>query len=356
MMKKRNMLKILSLLISMTLLFSVIGCSQTPEEPETGADTGTEQEADKEEVADESDDKDYDIDSIGIGTASIGGALYAFGGGFVNVWNSIGINGSAEVTGGSVHNVNLIQAGELDSALISQGAAYQGWEGIGLFEGQEPAKKLRTALPLHPAFIHGWTTDEDVNSYADLADKIICGGPAGGTSDEYSKEILEILNVPAKKFVNAAFADSTNMLRDSLVDVFVSSMGAPGSGAAEAASSLNAKIIGVNFDDADKVIAERPFYTKMELPANTYPNQTEPVETIVDVNAYFFSADVPEDVVYDFVKASYEQIDELILSFAGADAMTYENVQALVLPLHPGAYKYYEEMGVDVPEAAMPID
>lgn len=351
-MKKQNMYKILSLLISMVLLISVVGCAKEPAKTDGGADKGKTEDV----ASDKGKDQAKEVTSMGIGTASIGGALYAFGGGFVNVWNSIGVAGSAEVTGGSVHNVNLIQAGEVGSALISQGAAYQGWEGKGLFEGQEPADKLRTALPLHPAFIHGWTTDDSVNSYADLADKTICGGPAGGTSDEYNKEILEILNIPAKKFVNAAFADSSNMLRDNLVDVFVSSMGAPGSGAAECASSLDARIIGVNFDDADKVIAERPFYSKMLLPADTYPNQPEPVETIVDVNAYFFSADVPEDVVYDFVKAAYEQIDDLILAFAGADAMTYENVQALVIPLHKGAYKYYKEMGVDVPEAAMPID
>lgn len=343
-MKRRKVLRLLGLFISIILVLSLIGCGKEP--------TSTDQE--QEEVQDK--DKEQTITSMGIGTASVGGALYAFGGGFVNVWNSIGVTASAEVTGGSVHNVNLIQAGELGSALISQGAAYQGWEGTGLFEGQEPAKKLRTALPLHPSFIHGWTLDKDINSYADLGGKIVCGGPAGGTSDEYSKEILEILDVPVNKFVNAAFADSPNMLRDNLVDVFVSSMGAPASATSECASTLGAKIIGVNSEDADKIIRERPFYSKMALPANTYAGQTEPVETIVDVNAYFFSADIPEDVVYEFVKAAYEQIDDLILAFAGAESMTYENVKTLALPLHKGAYKYYKEMGVDIPEAAMPID
>lgn len=351
-MKKQNVLKILSLLISMILLLSVVACTKQP--ASTDDSQGEEEQGQEEQDKDDGEAKA--ITSMGIGTASVGGALYAFGGGFVNVWNSIGISASAEVTGGSVHNVNLIQAGELGSALISQGAAYQGWEGTGLFEGQEPAKKLRTALPLHPSYIHGWTLDESVNSYADLSGKIVCGGPAGGTSDEYSKEILEILDVPVDKFVNASFSDSPNMLRDNLVDVFVSSMGVPAGATAECASTLGAKIIGVTSDDADKIIKERPFYTKMTIPADSYAGQTEPVETIADVNAYFFSADIPEDVVYEFVKAAYEQIDDLILTFAGAEAMTYENVKTLALPLHKGAYKYYKEMGVDIPEAAMPID
>jgi TRAP transporter TAXI family solute receptor len=334
---RKSHLKLLGLLISLVLILTLIGC--TGEETPVGED-----------------EEEETITSMGIGTASVGGALYALGGGFVNVWNSLGVAASAEVTGGSVHNTNLIQAGEIGSALISQGAAYQGWEGIGLFEGQEPAKKLRTALPLHASFIHGWTNDDSINSYGDFGGKIVCGGPAGGTSDEYSKEILEILDVPVKSFVNTAFADSPNMLRDGMVDVFVSSMGVPASATAECASTLGSRIIGVSPEEAEKVLAEVPFYAIMSIPANTYAGQTEPVETLADVNAYFFSVDIPEDVVYNFVKASYEQIDDLEQSFAGVKDMTLENVKNLRLPLHKGAYKYYQEMGVEIPEAAMPID
>jgi len=337
---KRNHQRFFSFLISVVLVLALVGC------------TGGEETADNGNGGDEAGT----ITSIGIGTASVGGALYALGGGFVNVWNSIGVTASAEVTGGSVHNVNLIQSGEIGSALISQGAGYQGWEGIGLFEGEEPAKKLRTALPLHASFIHGWTNDDSINSYSDFGGKIVCGGPAGGTSDEYSKEILEILDVPVKEFVNTAFADSPNMLRDGMVDVFVSSMGVPASATAECASTLGSKIIGVSREEAEKVMEKVPFYALMTIEPNTYDGQTEPVETLADVNAYMFSVDIPEDVVYEFVKASYEQIEDLERAFAGVKDMTLENVKNLRLPLHKGAYRYYQEMGVEIPEAAMPID
>ena len=354
---KKKVLKALCLFISLTLLLGVVGCTSAPA---TTTQEPSKTEAPKIETpkteAPKTEAPKQTIKSMGIGTASIGGALYALGGGFVNVWNSIGVTASAEVTGGSVHNVNLIQAGDLGSALISQGAAYQGWEGVGLFEGQEPAKKLRTALPLHPSFIHGWTLDKNINSYSDFGGKVVCGGPAGGTSDEYSKEILNILGVPVKQFVNTAFSDASNMLRDGMVDVFTSSMGAPAGATAECASTLGAKIIGVSEKEAEIVMAKVPFYAKMDIPANTYDGQTEPLPTIADVNAYFFSSDVPEDVVYEFVKAAYAQVADLEQAFAGVKDMTLENVKNLRLPLHKGAYKYYQEMGVEVLEAAMPID
>lgn len=344
-MKRNSLIKVISLSLVIMLIFGLVGCSSSKPEPvenEPGGEEETKPEA--------------TITSMSIGTASVGGALYAFGGGFVNVWNSLGISASAEVTGGSVHNCNLIQSGEIGSALISQGAAYQSWTGTGLFDGQEPNKELRAALPLHPSFIHGWTLDKNINSYADLEGKIVCGGPAGGTSDEYNKEILDILGVKVNKFVNTAFADAPNNLRDGMVDVFVSSMGVPASAVEECAATLGAKIIGVSDEEADKVIAKVPFYAKMAIPANTYSGQTEPINTIADVNVYMFDKDIPEDVVYNFVKASFEQIDVLTAAFAGAKDMTLENVRTIALPLHPGAYKYYKEMGVEVPEAAMPID
>jgi TRAP transporter TAXI family solute receptor len=354
------MKKLISYLLIATMLFTLAGCAQKPQEtaptPDTpAAETDTPPAVEAPAPGEYKNVSDQ-LSAIGIGTASVGGALYALGGGFVNVWNKLGVTASAEVTGGSVHNCNLIAAGDLGSALISQGAAFQSWEGTGLFAGEEPNKKLRTALPLHSSYIHGWTLDESINSYKDLGGKIVCGGPAGGTSDEYNKEILGILGVEVGKFVNTSFSDSTNMLRDSTVHVFVSSMGAPAAAVAEAASTLNAKIIGVSDDEADIVMKEVPFYVKLALPANTYSGQTEPVPTIADVNAYFFSVDVPEEVVYEFVKASYESLEELSQAFGGIREMTLENVMNLKLPLHKGAYKYYQELGVEIPEAAMPID
>ena len=71
-----------------------------------------------------------------------------------------------------------------------------------------------------------------------------------------------------------------------MVDVFVSSMGVPTSAVEECATTLGAKIIGVSDEEADKVIAKVPFYAKMAIPANTYSGQTEPINTIADVNVY----------------------------------------------------------------------
>lgn len=347
----KRMSKLLAILLTLTLVFSFVGCSPADDPEPEPVETEEPANGEEEEPAEE-----FEISSIAIGTASVGGALYAFGGGFVNVWNELGISASAEVTGGSIHNTNLVEAGEIMSALISQGAAWESTQGIGLFEGETPTENLRTALPLHASFIHGWTLDDSVQTYADLDGLVVCGGPAGGTSDLWSKQIAELIGIQPSQFVNTAFADAPNMLRDGMVDVFVASMGVPASATAESASTLGARIIGVSPEEAEIVLEGMPFLAQMSIPAGTYDGQDEDVDTVGDVNAYYFHKDVPEDVVYAFVAAAYENIEELKQAFAGAERMTYEHVQDLRMPLHPGAYRYYEENGVDVPDDAMPID
>jgi len=341
---KRSYGKLVCCLLIVVLVGCLAGCRQ--EEPaQQGTEASTKSQGEKA------------LDSIGIGTASIGGALYAAGGGFAKIWKDLGVAASVEVTGGSVHNATLVDTGELGSAIISQGAAYQAMQGIGLFEGKKKHTNIRAALPLHSSYIYGWTLDKSITGYQDLKGRVVTGGPAGGTSDLYNKKILEIIGASPKKFVAASFADSTGLLRDGLVDAVVCSMGVPASATAEATASLNARVFGLGHgEEADKVIREMPFLYKAEIPANSYQGQTEPILTVADMNLYCFNKDIPEDVVYRFVKACFEQKEHLVNTLEGLKEMQPEKVSNIIIPLHPGAYKYYQEIGIKVPEKAMPVD
>ncbi|WP_138160672.1 TAXI family TRAP transporter solute-binding subunit [Peptoniphilus catoniae] len=356
-MKKTS--KLLSLLLAMVMMLSVVtacGKKENANTAKTNNTTATENNAKENSSEEPKIEEMTEVKSVGIGTASIGGALYAAGGALVNEWQKVGVSASAEVTGGSIQNCNLIESGEMLTAIISQGTAYQASKGEGLFEGQEPAKTLRAGFCIQPAYMHAWTLDQSAEDYSAFEGKIACGGPAGGTSDQYTKNVLEILGVKPSKFVNAAFSDSPNMLRDKLVDIFGSSMGTPASAVSECANTLGAKIIGISDEQADKVIPEMPFFMKVNLPAGTYPGQDKDVPTLADYNVYFFRADMPEEIVYEFTKAVFENKAELVKAFAGFETMDPELVKSIVMPLHKGAYKYYQEMGIEVPDAAKPID
>ncbi len=333
------------MLIGVLLLFSLSGCSSSEPPTEAVEQNGSEKGGEVEAVG---------INAIGIGTGSVGSSFYTVGGGFAKVWEKLGVQAAVEVTGGSLQNCTLVHTGQLQSALISQGAAYQAWNAEGLFKGKEEHKNLRAALPIQPSYIHGWTLDKSINSYRDLEGKVVSGGPAGGTSEEYNKAIMEALSIKPSRYINAGFADTTGQLTDGLLDAVFCSMGVPTAAAAEAAATHGAKIIGVHKDDFETAKKVLPFLVDDEIPANTYTGQTDPVPTLADINVYFFNKDVPEDVVYEFVKQAYASSEMLINTFAGLKAMKPENVANIRVTLHPGAYKYYKEIGIDVPSEIIP--
>jgi hypothetical protein len=295
-----------------------------------------------------------EFNAIGIGTSSLGAAFYVVGGGFANVWQELGVRAAVEITGGSLQNCILVGSGQVKSALISQATAYQSWKSEGMFAGQPPQENLRAALPIQSSYIHGWTLDPNILTYRDLGDRIVSGGPAGGTSEEYNKAILEGLGITPRRFINAGFTDTTGQLGDGLLDAVFCSLGIPAGAAAEAAATLGARLIGVHPDDFAKTQEILPFLIPSEIPAGTYAGQTEAFPTFADLNVYFFHKDVPEYVVYRFVKQSFESKEMLVNTFAGLVAMDPDNVRNIIMPLHPGAYRYYREIGAYIPENIIP--
>jgi uncharacterized protein len=295
---------------------------------------------------------------ISIAAASVGGAFYAAAGGIAQVWSDVGVQPSIEVTGGSIHNSSLLHRRQVDTALISQGAIWEAWHATGLFEGQEEHTDVRAVIPLHVSYMHGWALPEaGIESYRDLGGRVVSGGPSGGTSDIWMRQMLEAIDAPASRYATTSFADTVGLLRDGLIDAASASGGAPMGAAMEAASTFNARIFGLEHDeDIERALEALPFLSEAELPAGTYPGQDEPVRTVADWNAYFVHKDLDEDLVYEFTKRAFESYDNLVATFAALETVQHENVQHIVLPLHPGAYRYYEEMGVEVPEEAMPID
>ena len=299
--------------------------------------------------------------NISMGTASVGGSMYVVGGLLSEVWSQIGVNASVEESAGSFHNTMLINAGELDTAQISQGAAWEAWSGVkitGLFEEDaEHYHVMRAVHPQHVSYVHGWTADEDVEAFRDLSGKIVSGGPAGGTSDFWFRMILDILGVKPERVVHTSLGDTVNLIRDGLLDLGATSGGVPTPAANEATATLGAHIIGVKYDeDYEKINEKMPFFSKMNIPIGSYEGFNETVMTVADWNVYFVSKDLPEDMVYEYTKAVFENLDLLHQGYHALNTLIPENVKNIVLPLHPGAYRYYNEAGIEVHPDAMPID
>lgn len=293
---------------------------------------------------------------VSIGGSSVGGAFYLVSGGLVKIFEKIGVKATVEVTGGSIHNPKLIEAKQILFAPNSPGAAWEAFLGVGPFAPKKHMS-LRSVFAISRSYAHGWALKKkNIKNFRDLDGKIVSGGPAGGVSDSYMRDIGKLLGIKFNRIVTVPFADTVNLIKDGMIDAGFCTGGIPFGAANEVTSTLEANIFGIGLEeDIKKICAQWPFWNMDHLPANTYKNQPEPIKTSVYWSILLVHKDVPDDLVYKFVKTAFENREILISAHKCMEETTLENQKNLSFPLHPGAYKFYKEKGIPLPEKALPV-
>jgi len=291
--------------------------------------------------------------TVSIGTASVGGTFYYVGGGFVKIFEKMGVKATAEVTGGSVHNPKLLQSKQLLFGIVAQGSAWQAYTGTGW--AKEKHDNLRSLVAIFPSLGHGYAlAKKNIKNFRDFQGKVVSGGPPGGTSDMYLRDIGTLLGLKYSRVVTVPFADTVNLLRDGMIDAAWASAGIPHGSANEVTSTLDGVIVGFTPEDLKKIEAKYPFLSPGEIPSNAYKNQSSPIAATADWSAVFAHKDVPDDMVYKFLETTFANQDLLVATHKSLKDVTLENQKYLSLPLHPGAYKFYQKKGVPIPDKALP--
>lgn len=291
--------------------------------------------------------------TVSIGTASVGGTFYYVGGGFVKIFEKMGIKATVEVTGGSVHNPKLIQSKQILFATIAQGSAYEAWTGTGW--AKQKHDNLRSVMAIFPSYGHGYALrKKNITNFRDFNGKVVSGGPPGGTSDMYLRNIAVLLGMKYSRVVTVPFSDTVNLMQDGMIDAGWNSGGIPHGATNEVTSTLDGVVVGFLPEDLKKIEAKYPFLSPTEIAANTYKNQTAPVPATADWSAIFAHKDVPDDLIYKFCELSFANYDQLVATHKSLQDATAANQKFLSLPLHPGAYKYFKDKGIPVPDKALP--
>ena len=291
--------------------------------------------------------------TVSIGTASVGGTFYYVGGAFVKIFEKMGIKATVEVTGGSVHNPKLIQSKQILFATIAQGSAYEAWTGTGW--AKQKHDNLRAVMAIFPSYGHGWALrKKNIATFRDFNGKVVSGGPPGGTSDMYLRNISTLLGIKLSRVVTVPFADTVNLLQDGMIDAGWNSGGIPHGATNEVTSTLDGVVVGFLPEDLKKIEAKYPFLSPTEIPPNSYKNQTAPLPATADWSAIFTHKDVPDDLIYKFCELSFANHDLLVATHKSLTDATPANQKYLSVPLHPGAYKYFKEKGISIPDKALP--
>lgn len=293
---------------------------------------------------------------VTIGTGGVTGVYYPAGGAICRLVNmdrkEHGIRCSVESTGGSVYNLNAIRQNELDLAVAQSDWQYHAYNGTSQFKDDGPNKNLRAVFSLHPEpFTVVASKGSGIKNFEDLAGKRVSVGNPGSGQRATAEVLMDEMGWTMDKFALAAelkAAEQSQALCDGNIDAFFYTVGHPSGAIKEATTSCDSVLVNVDNESAKKLIDDNPYYRKAVIPGGMYRGSDEDVTTFGVAATFVSSTDVPNEVVYEVVKAVFENFDSFKrLHPAFANLKKEEMVSdALSAPLHPGAAKYYKEAGL----------
>jgi len=295
---------------------------------------------------------------ISIGTGGTGGVYYPYGGGLAEIWTRYvpGVKAVAEVTGASVENVRLVNRGESLIGEAMNDVVYMAYHGTGRFKGKP--QKILAMFEMYPHHYHVVALKgSGIKTIYDIRGKRVSVGAPGSGTEFQTKLVLEALGISYKEFKvhRLSFTETANALKDGTIDVGIWSVAAPTSSIMDLATKRDIVIISFSDEDLKKICDTYPFYSPFVLPPGTYKGVDYPVKNPSVWNTVICNADMPEDLVYKLVKAVFEHKDYLEKIHPFAKYTTPENtLKAAPIPLHPGALRYYRELGLEIPDRLIP--
>ena len=257
---------------------------------------------------------------------------------------------TAPSTGGSIANINAIMAGDMDMGVAQSDWQYHAYNGTSEYEGNA-FEGERAVFSVHgEPFTVIARADSGIETFEDLKGKRVNIGNPGSGQRATMEVVMNALGWTLDDFALASElkpAEQSAALGDNKVDAIIYTVGHPNGSIQEATTTVDARIIPVTGPEIDALIADNPYYAAATIPGGMYTGTDEDVSTFGVKATFVTSADVPDDVVYEVVKAVFDNFDRFKgLHPAFADLTEEEMISAgLSAPLHPGAEQYYKERG-----------
>jgi len=256
---------------------------------------------------------------------------------------------SVQATKASVENLSLLQAGRGEIAFTLGDSLSDAWKGNADAGFPTPLKKLRGIAAIYPNYIQIMArADAGIKTLADLkGKKISVGAPKSGTEIN-ARVILAAAGLSYKDFAKVEylpFGESVELMKNRQIDVTLQSAGLGVSALRDLASAMDAVLVPIPADVIKKT--NDPAYLPGVVPANTYRGQTTDVTTATVQNYLVTHEGVSNETVYAVTKALWTGLDQLVAAHSAAKAIDRKHaLEGMPVPLHPGAEKYYKEVGL----------
>lgn len=293
---------------------------------------------------------------VTIGTGGVTGVYYPAGGAICRLVNrgrkDHGIRCSVESTGGSIYNLNAISQNELDLGVAQSDWHYNAYFGKGVFSAQGENQKLRSVFSLHSEpFTVVARADAGIEKFDDLQGKRVNIGNPGSGMRATMEEVMK-----AKGWTKESFklvselkaSEQSQALCDNKIDAMVFAAGHPNGSIQEVTTTCDTRLISVDGPKIQELIKTNSYYAPATIPGGMYQNNPNDIKTFGVKATFVSSADVDEDMIYQIVKAVFENFDSFkTLHFVFATLKKEDMISdGLTAPLHDGAAKYFKEAGL----------
>lgn len=251
--------------------------------------------------------------------------------------------------GAGIANVKAVNAGKADLGFGNSISTVDGVAGRAPFE--KKMANVCNVATLYPQYFQiVANADAGINSLADAKGKSIAVQPKGNTAEFITQQALEVYGLSYKDMARVSYVsytDAVSLMKDNNAQLFTLGTTIPGSSIMDLASARNIKIVGMPDDKFQAMRELNPGYTKLTIPAGTYPKQNENVEAVGYATHLIARCDLDENVVYQVVKGLVTHKADLtaIAKVMGATT-TKMMAEDIGVPLHKGAEKFYKEQGV----------
>jgi TRAP transporter TAXI family solute receptor len=295
--------------------------------------------------------------NLSIATGGTGGVYYPLGGGMAAVLSKYvpGMQATAEVTGGSVANLQLVGTGKPYLAMTMVDAGLDALKGQDKFTGKPVP--VRTLMVMYPNRMHVVTIEgTGVTKMVDLKGKRVSTGSGGSATEVMAFRVIEAAGLDKDKDMKRerlGVAESANALKDRKIDAFFWVGGLPTAAVSDLAHSPGVKIKLVDHADLVGKMNQKygNLYVEDRIPKETYKGMDTDNRQATVMNLLVAHQNMDEKTAYNIVKTVFEKRDELIRVHKEAENFKLENQKTAAaggIPWHPGALKYYAEKGVKV--------
>lgn len=287
---------------------------------------------------------------MSVGTGSTGGAYYPIGVALAEILTTnLGTQATAEVTGGSLDNLMLINQRDCDIGIAQGNNMMDAFNGTGDYEGNAYENINALFGGLSKGFFQVVVLgDSPIQSMKDLVGKKVCMGPAGNGAIAVADTIWSKYGFTKEdcKTTYVAYDDGITQLEDGNMDAVVIQTAIPASAIQQlAAGGKTFRLLNVDEEIANQLCQEYGYFGYGTIASTVYDNMPQEARTMFISNMVAVRADLDEELVYSMTKAIFENLDIVKSSHKAAGGLTLENAVRVSIPMHPGAERYFKEIG-----------